>query len=424
MRQSLLSLAVASVLVTTSALAATPTATTAASVTPASPAFNGGGPGFGGPGSSSNGLPHLDHVFVIMMENHLKSEIIGNPNAPFMNQEAVEAGQSLNYFGVGHPSLVNYLELTGGSNFGITNDDPLNWVSGPCQSNISAGDCSGAVDSIYGPGTDVATPATAPSGGCNGQISFTGTPVQNNCALRNYKAITYTPKTIAHQLVEHNLSFKDYQESLPTTGPRVDGVYYSDGNFSNLTPASFFTSNTPTPVISQLYVTDHNPFVFFADIQVGANPLLSEAQVVEWNGTGGLYQDLATGEVPNLSFIVPNKCHDIHTVGGQANTCTDQQPDIQLSDSIVKQVVVAIKSSPVWKRGNNAIVILFDENDYSNNQNRVPFIVDKNYGTPGKQSTTYYDHFDLLKTLETAFGLPCLNNASNETSQLIDLFDK
>src|SRR5580692_8513581 len=241
MRQSLLSLAVASVLVTTSALAATPAATTTASVTTASPAFNGGGPGYGGPGyggpgSGGNGgssLPHLDHVFVIMMENHLKSEIIGNVNAPFMNQEAVEAGQSLNYFGVGHPSLVNYLELTGGSNFGITNDDPVNWVkSGPCQSNISAGDCSGAVDPIFGPGTDVATPATAPSGGCNGQISFTGTPIENNCALRNYKAITYTPKTIAHQLVEHNLSFKDYQESLPTTGPRVDGVYYSDGNFS------------------------------------------------------------------------------------------------------------------------------------------------------------------------------------------------
>jgi hypothetical protein len=87
-------------------------------------------------------------------------------------------------------------------------------------------------------------------------------------------------------------------------------------------------------------------------------------------------------------------------------------------------VVVAIKSSPVWHRGNNAIVILFDENDYSNNENRVPFIVDKNYGSRGKQSTTYYDHFDLLKTLETGFSLPCLNNACNATAQLIDLFDR
>jgi len=113
MRNSLLSLAVASLLVTTSGFAATPAATAA------SPDFPGGG------GNGGSSLPHLDHVFVIMMENHLKSEIIGNPNAPFMNQEATQAGQSLNYFGVGHPSLVNYLELTGGSNFGITNDDVI-----------------------------------------------------------------------------------------------------------------------------------------------------------------------------------------------------------------------------------------------------------------------------------------------------------
>lgn len=369
-------------------------------------------------------VPKLDHVFVIMMENHLKQQIIGNPNAPFMNQEAKEAGQATNYYGVGHPSLVNYLELTGGSNFGITNDDPLNWVSGPCKSNQFSNDCGGAVDPIYNGGEDIATPATAPSGGCNGQISFTGTPVDHNCALRNYPSAKYTPKTIAHQLVEAGMSWKDYQESLPTTGPRVDGVYYSDGNFSNLTPRSFFTSNTPTPVVAQLYVTDHNPFVFFADVQEGFDPLLSEAQIQEWNGADGLYQDLATGNVPNLSFIVPNKCHDIHTVGGQANTCNDQQPDIQLSDSVVKQVVLAIKASKVWTQGNNAIVIVFDENDYSNNINVVPFIVDKNYGVSGSQVTTPYDHFDLLHTLETGFRLPCLNHACDSTANVISLFSK
>jgi len=370
-------------------------------------------------------IPQLNHVFVIMMENHLKQEIIGNKNAPFMNQEAVEAGQDHEYYGVGHPSLVNYLELTGGSNFGITNDDPMNWIkSGPCHSNQYANDCQGAVDPIFSAGEDVATPATAPSGGCNGQLSFTGNPVDHNCAMRNYKSITYTPKTIAHQLVQAGLSWKDYQESLPTTGPRVDGVYYSDGSFSNLSPRSFFKKNNPTPVVSQLYVTDHNPFPFFADVQVGANPLLSEAQIVDWTGAGGLYQDLATGSVPNLSFIVPNKCHDIHTVGGQSNTCTDQQPDITLSDAVVKEVVTAIKTSSVWTQGNNAIVIVFDENDYSNNHNVVPFIVDKNYGTPGFQSTMRVDHFSLLKTIEAGFGLPCLNNACDKSAQLLDLFNQ
>jgi phosphatidylinositol-3-phosphatase len=144
--------------------------------------------------------------------------------------------------------------------------------------------------------------------------------------------------------------------------------------------------------------------------------------VVDFDGADGLYQDLATGKVPNLAFIVPNKCHDIHTTGGQSNTCTEQQPDIQLADAYMKKLVTAIKSSSVWKKGNSAIVILFDENDYSNNINTVPFIVDKNYGKQGVQSTVVYDHFSLLRTMEAGFGLPCLNRACDSTSRLIDLF--
>jgi hypothetical protein len=90
----------------------------------------------------------------------------------------------------------------------------------------------------------------------------------------------------------------------------------------------------------------------------------------------------------------------------------------------VQKIVTAIKTSPVWAKGTNAIVILFDENDYSNNKNVVPFIVDKNYGKAGVQSTVVYDHFSLLRTLEAGFGLPCLNHSCDATSKLIDLFDK
>jgi hypothetical protein len=31
-------------------------------------------------GSVPKGIPHLDHVFVIMMENHAYKQVIGNPN--------------------------------------------------------------------------------------------------------------------------------------------------------------------------------------------------------------------------------------------------------------------------------------------------------------------------------------------------------
>jgi hypothetical protein len=36
-------------------------------------------------GDGPKGIPHLDHVFVIIMENHAYGQIVTNPNAPFAN---------------------------------------------------------------------------------------------------------------------------------------------------------------------------------------------------------------------------------------------------------------------------------------------------------------------------------------------------
>jgi len=50
-------------------------------------------------------------------------------------------------------------------------------------------------------------------------------------------------------------------------------------------------------------------------------------------------------------------------------------------------------------------------------------IVDTNYGTHGRQSDQFYTHFSLLKTLEGAFELPCLNHACDESVNVMsDLF--
>jgi len=42
--------------------------------------------GFAQEGAVPKGVPHLDHVFLIMMENHGYTEILGNPNAKFITQ--------------------------------------------------------------------------------------------------------------------------------------------------------------------------------------------------------------------------------------------------------------------------------------------------------------------------------------------------
>src|ERR1700687_6304529 len=78
-------------------------------------------------GPVPKGVPHLDHVWVIMMENHGYNQIVGNPDTPFANSYAKSANSATNYFAVAHPSLTNYLEFVGGSNFGVHSDNNPDW---------------------------------------------------------------------------------------------------------------------------------------------------------------------------------------------------------------------------------------------------------------------------------------------------------
>jgi hypothetical protein len=69
------------------------------------------------------GLPA--HVVVVIMENHSYSEIIGSPNAPYLNNTLAANGAVLtNSRAVEHPSQPNYLDLFSGSNQG-SHDDAL-----------------------------------------------------------------------------------------------------------------------------------------------------------------------------------------------------------------------------------------------------------------------------------------------------------
>src|ERR1022692_1110030 len=67
-------------------------------------------------------VPLFDHIFIVVMENHGYDEIIGSADAPFINQLAARYGVAANYVSVAHPSLPNYLALTGGDTFGVTTD--------------------------------------------------------------------------------------------------------------------------------------------------------------------------------------------------------------------------------------------------------------------------------------------------------------
>ena len=79
-------------------------------------------PVFASASGSTSTLPVFTHIFIIVMENHEYSEIIGSSSAPYTNSLATQNALATRYDAVSHPSLPNYLSLTAASTFGITSD--------------------------------------------------------------------------------------------------------------------------------------------------------------------------------------------------------------------------------------------------------------------------------------------------------------
>lgn len=68
-------------------------------------------------------IPPFDHIVVVVMENHDYKEIIGNPDASYINSLAAKGALLTNYTAVTHPSEPNYFALYAGSTFGVADDN-------------------------------------------------------------------------------------------------------------------------------------------------------------------------------------------------------------------------------------------------------------------------------------------------------------
>jgi phosphatidylinositol-3-phosphatase len=64
----------------------------------------------------------VDHIVVVVEENHSYREIFNNPKAPYMNQLMKQGSNLTNHYAIEHPSQPNYLDLFSGSNQGVTDD--------------------------------------------------------------------------------------------------------------------------------------------------------------------------------------------------------------------------------------------------------------------------------------------------------------
>ncbi len=63
----------------------------------------------------------VNHIFIVMEENHGYTDVIGNPSMPYLNSLASAYSVAQGYYANTHPSIGNYFMLTTGQI--ITNDD-------------------------------------------------------------------------------------------------------------------------------------------------------------------------------------------------------------------------------------------------------------------------------------------------------------
>ena len=203
---------------------------------------------------------------------------------------------------------------------------------------------------------------------------------------------TVFAENLMSQLERAGKTWRGYFQSMPYPGYR--GYCYPD-------------KCNGIPDADTQYVAKHNGIVNFANLQ-------TPAELGKMYPLGQLSTDLATGLVPNFSYIVPNECNDMHGAPpwcvDSDNTGTVQQSFlIAQGDKFAGNIVNQITSSSMWQTGNNAIVITFDEGNTAHSE--VLTIVVTNHGPRGVQDKTSFDHFSLLASLEQTFGLGCLLNS-------------
>ncbi|GAC1622591.1 MAG: hypothetical protein NVS9B10_06710 [Nevskia sp.] len=327
----------------------------------------------------------IGHVFIVILENETSSVTFGPMSpAPYLSKTLPAMGAYLqNYYGIAHNSNGNYTAMISGQ--GVNIDQQA--------------DCQVYSDFI------TTTAATAPNGQFVGQGCVFPTGV----------------RSLPDQLEAAKLSWKGYFEDMGNDPARDTATCAR--------PALNGQDKTQTATATDQYAARHNPFIYFHSII--DDQARCDAHVVSIKP---LDADLAAIEkTPNFSLIVPNLCHDAH----DATCVSGETPGgLGAADNYLKTLVPKILASPAFQK-DGLLIITFDESSgFAGNQAdssaccgetvgpNTPFpgitglgggktgaVLLSPFILPGTVSTTDYNHYSLLKTLEDIFGLPYLGYA-------------
>jgi hypothetical protein len=271
------------------------------------------------------------------------------------------------YYAIAHPDLPNYLAM-------ISGQPPNPQTSAGCQTFAE-----------FPAGSKANTEGILQAPGCVYPVSVL---------------------TVGDQLTSAGLRWRGYVEDLANGSPPVRSCRH---------PTSGQPDETQHARAGDGYATRHNPFVYFHSLLDLGDCASDDVALTQ------LSEDLAAeAKTPNYSFIVPNLCHD-----GTEATCVDGSPGgLAAADAFLAAWVPKILASPAYIK-DGLLVITFSDAPASDTSGccaspaagavtgggRVGTLLLSRFATAGADSTTPYNHYSLLRSVEDVFGLSHLADA-------------
>ncbi len=168
-------------------------------------------------------------------------------------------------------------------------------------------------------------------------------------------------------------------------------------NFGTIDPAAY------------LYCNICNPFLY------SASTMTSAAGRAHLQDVDALYNAIANGSLPAVSFVKPSTFNDGHPASSK----------IDLFEAFTKKIIDGVQANKeLWE--STAILVTVDEGggyydsgyvqpvDYFGDGTRIPMLIVSKYSQGGNVSHEYSDHASIVKFIERNWDLPKLSAYSRD----------
>ncbi len=209
---------------------------------------------------------------------------------------------------------------------------------------------------------------------CNGLDSK---PNSTPCTMDAWNS---TNATIVDRLEAAGLTWKAYMESMP---------------------AYCYTDNSGN------YSVVHNPFAYFGDI-VSDTTRCNQVVPAGANDLMLLYDLNSTSTASNFMWLTPNVYNDMHN------------STVAFGDDYLSMLVPKILDSTIFKNEKAALFITFDE--HSDNQRQMYAVFAGPAVRESYQSSTPYNHYSFLRTIEDNWKLANLTSNDGEAMPMTEFF--